>query len=702
MDIEALKRTFFLECEELLSASEENLDALGDGADQDAAVNALFRNFHSIKGGARAFELEGLGEFAHACESFLSLVRKGEIELTEEVKALLFDSVDGLNELVDAVHDDQLVVTARTKETLRKLRERAGLDQVAPSDEMPFEFTPVAAFETPADDAAPFRRYLITLVPAPGMLASSVDPLNLLRVIKTLGDADIQCDDTDLPELAALDPGHCYWRWTIELETAEPRDALDEIVEMVDDLATVTIALLTDPDVAAPGGRSLALQPPAAEPAAAPEALPPGPAAAPPEEKPIRGYSQANPPKTIRVEVPKLERLGNMVGELVITQAFLMRQAEGLSFDKHPDLFRALEVMSQHIRDLQDSSMALRAQPLKSVFSRFGHMLRDLEQATGKRVSLMTSGEETEIDKTVVERLNEPLTHLIRNAVDHGIEPAEARIAAGKPAEGRLRLTAEQRGSQVFIELSDDGGGINRERVREKAIERDLIAPDTILSDDEIDQLIFLPGFSTKDAVSELSGRGVGMDAVRQAIIDMGGRVFVRSEPGRGSRFLLTLPLSLAVLDAMIAEVGHQRFLIPVHNVRRTIRPVPAQIMRFDRDTAMVSLQGEMIRIIPLAKQFNLPDAIDDPCQGLLIVVDGTAEQQRVALLVDDLLGQEPVVVKSLERNYRKVPGIAAATILGDGRAALILDLLTLGGTGGRRGAADALAGSPMTAVGAA
>jgi two-component system chemotaxis sensor kinase CheA len=699
MDIEALKRTFFLECEELLGASEENLEALRDGADHESAVNALFRNVHSIKGGARAFELEALAEFAHACESFLARVRKGEVELSDEVLALLFDGVDGLNELVDAVHDDGLPPSPRTAETLGRLKTQAGLDAVAPVVEEPFEFKPVPAFQAAPVAATALRRYLITVAPGPRMLASDVDPLNILRGFKALGDADIQCDDTELPDLDALDPTICHWRWTIELETAEPRAAIDEIGEMVDDLAVITVIELVSPDAEMPGGRSLAVQPPPAEPAAAPEAPPPTATAKP--EKPIRPMSPPGVPKTIRVEVPKLERLGNMVGELVITQAFLMRQAEGLSFDRHPDLFRALETMSQHIRDLQDSSMALRAQPLKSVFSRFGHMLRDLEQATGKRVSLMTSGEETEIDKTVVERLNEPLTHLIRNAVDHGIEPAEERLAAGKPAEGRLSLTAEQRGSQVFIELSDDGAGINRERVRAKAVERGLIGPNATLSDDEIDQLIFLPGFSTKDAVSELSGRGVGMDAVRQTIVDMGGRVYVRSEPGRGSRFLLTLPLSLAVLDAMIAEVGHQRFLIPVHNVRRTIRPTPAQIMRFDRDTAMVSLHGEMIRIVPLAVQFNLPGAVEDPCQGLLIVVDGTAEQQRVALQVDDLLGQEPVVVKSLERNYRKVPGIAAATILGDGRAALILDLLTLGGTG-RHAAADGLPGATMTAVGAA
>jgi two-component system chemotaxis sensor kinase CheA len=694
MDLDALKQTFFLECEELLTSAEESLDALSRGADSEDAVNALFRYVHSIKGGARAFDLTKLADFSHAFESYMSCLRKGEQVVDEESVRLLFDAVDSLVELVQAARETRDTNNQRIEDALVTLRRKAGLDDAEPElspDADPFDFQPVPVFDQD-ERAAPIARRIfdIHFAPGPRMMASGVDPIIILRAIKSLGVADIICNLGDMPTLDQLDPNICTWAWSIRLETDESRDALDDIADMVNDLATISILeveagrdVLDDETgtaltVTADPAPVVSLDTTPAKPVAAQSAKPK-------TEKPGLTHA-ASAPKTVRVEVPKLERLGNMVGELVITQAFIMRQANRLSVDEHPDLFKALEEMSQHIRDLQDSSLALRAQPLKSVFSRFGHLLRDLEKSTGKRIILTESGEDTEIDKTVVERLNEPLTHLIRNAVDHGIEMPDQRIAAGKPPEGRIRLSAEQRGSQVFIELADDGAGIDRGRVRAKAVERGLIEIDQNLTDEEIDDLIFLPGFSTKDAVTDISGRGVGMDAVRQTIVEMGGRVLVRSEPGRGSRFLLTLPLSLAVLDAMITEVGGHRFLIPVHNVKRTIRPEAHQIIKLDRDGAMVSLHGELLRIISITTEFGIAGGETDPCHGLLIIVDGAVDQQRVALLVDDLLGQEPVVVKSLERNYRKVPGIAAATILGDGRAALILDLLTLGQGGRRRG----------------
>ncbi len=713
MNLDDLKQTFFLECDELLAAAEENLDALSQGADQSEAVNALFRHVHSIKGGARAFELEELGSFAHAFESYMSIQRKSDISLTDEAIGLLFDSVDALRDLVESARDGHPPQSQRIAPTYQTLCAKAEIVADPPPADDYADFVPVAIFDE--EIAGEFQStYQIEFAPGPKMIGSGVDPLLVIRSIKSLGDMSVTCDTSATPCLDDWQPDACSWKWLIILNTSQPKESLDDIVDMVSDLATISIDDLTPAPMDFPGDMTVAEFEPDASPvldlsvdgSSPPPAVtsnamahPASPRSAPSEKIEARNLQpQSVAPKTVRVEVPKLERLGNMVGELVITQAFLMRQASRLTFEQHPELFRALEEMSQHIRDLQDSSLALRAQPLKSVFSRFGHLLRDLEKATGKKINLTTTGEDTEIDKTVVERLNEPLTHLIRNAVDHGIESPEKRISVGKPSEGRIRLSAEQRGNQVFIELADDGGGINRERVRAKAIEKGLIATDLVLSDEEIDDLIFLPGFSTNEAVTDISGRGVGMDAVRQTILDMGGRVYVRSEPGRGSRFLLTLPLSLAVLDAMITIVGDQRFLIPVHNVRRSIRPERVQITRFDRDESMVSVNGEMLRIISIAREFSVPHAVNDPCQGLLIIVDGAGDQQRAALLVDDLLGQEPVVVKSLERNYRKVPGIAAATILGDGRAALILDLLTLGQSSGNpataRGRAElALAG---------
>jgi two-component system, chemotaxis family, sensor kinase CheA len=394
------------------------------------------------------------------------------------------------------------------------------------------------------------------------------------------------------------------------------------------------------------------------------------------------------PVPTVRVDVPKLERLGNMVGELIITQAFLARQAAGLDPEQHRSLFRALDEMSQHIRDLADAATSIRAQPLKVVFSRFGALIRDLEKATSKRIRLEVHGDSTEIDKTVVERLSEPLTHMIRNSIDHGIEPTEARIAAGKDPVGHLRLSAEQRGSQVVIQLADDGGGVNRERVLRKAIERGLVPAGAALSDEEIDDLIFLPGFSTADAVTSISGRGVGMDAVRQTITEMGGQVGLVSRPGQGTTFSLYLPLSLAILDAMVTVVARQYYLIPTGAIVESLRPTQASIVRMDAQAPMLSWRGAMIRILPLAREFAIAGAIEDPTACILVVIR-PAGSEMVALQVDDLIGQEPVVVKSLEKNYRKVPGLSGATILGDGRPALILDPLSLGSSLGRRRKAD-------------
>ena len=352
--------------------------------------------------------------------------------------------------------------------------------------------------------------------------------------------------------------------------------------------------------------------------------------------------------------------------------------------------------VEQGVSDLADAATSIRAQPLKVVFSRFGALVRDLEKVTSKRIRLEVHGDSTEIDKTVVERLSEPLTHMIRNSIDHGIEPTEARLAAGKDPVGHLRLSAEQRGSQVVIELSDDGAGVNRERVLKKAIERGLVAATATLSDEEIDGLIFLPGFSTVEAVTAVSGRGVGMDAVRETITEMGGQVGLVSRPGQGTTFSLYLPLSLAILDAMVTVVARQYYLIPIGAIVESLRPTADSLVQMDPQSRMLAWRGSMIRILSLAKEFSIAGAVEDPTQCILVVVR-PAGGEMIALQVDDLIGQEPVVVKSLEKNYRKIPGLSGATILGDGRPALILDPPSLGSAMARRRRQDTQA---LTAAG--
>lgn len=687
---ENLKRIFFLECDELLASAEQSVESLRSDSSPEDAINALFRSVHSIKGGAGAFGMDRLAKFAHAFESFMDLLRKARAELNETSLDLLFDGVDVLRMLVEESQHGTPAPPARYDAALSGLRQAAGLSD-EPEAESGHDLVPeidVPSMDAPV--AVPTRQYKIRFAPGPRLLEAGVDPLRILRAIKALGAVEMEADVSRVPDLAGFDPAICSFSWVVTLDTSAPRSDLDEICEMIDDLATVKIETAAEPEPEPePEPAPAPLPPPRSRAVSVPSA--PARASAPPEPAAAAAAAPARrekPTATVRVDVPKLERLGNMVGELIITQAFLARQAAGLDSDQHRNLFRALDEMSQHIRDLADAATSIRAQPLKVVFSRFGALIRDLEKATSKRIRLEVHGDSTEIDKTVVERLSEPLTHMIRNSVDHGIESTEARLAAGKDPVGHLRLSAEQRGAQVVIELADDGGGVNRERVLRKAIEKGLVDADASLSDEEIDQLIFLPGFSTVEAVTSISGRGVGMDAVRETITEMGGQVGLVSRPGQGTTFSLYLPLSLAILDAMVTVVARQYYLIPIGVIVESIRPPASAIVRMDEQSPMLSWRGSMIRILSLAKEFSIEGGVEDPTQAILVVIR-PAGAEMIAIQVDDLIGQEPVVVKSLEKNFRKVPGLSAATILGDGRPALILDPPTLGSSHPRRRRAE-------------
>ena len=374
--------------------------------------------------------------------------------------------------------------------------------------------------------------------------------------------------------------------------------------------------------------------------------------------------------QSIRIELGKLDTLIDAVGELVIAQAMMAQRlaSDGLAVTEELAMLEGLT------RDIQESAMAIRAQPIGSVFSRVPRILRELTASTGKHVRLEVSGESTELDKTVIERLGEPLTHLIRNAVDHGIEPADARLAAGKPAEGTLTLSAEHKSGRILIRIGDDGRGIDRDRVLGKAIEKGLVAPDAVLSKEEIDLLIFAPGFSTAAQITNVSGRGVGMDVVRQNVKDLGGRITIESEPGSGTTFTLTLPLTLAISDGMVVNVGDQTLVVPLANVVESLRPDPAEVKGLGAHRAMINVRGRFIPVVPLHLAVGAAGAVERPEQGVLIVVE-TEGAGRAALLVDAIVDQRQVVIKSLDTHYRSVEGVAGATILGDGRVALIVDV---------------------------
>ncbi|MCJ2184348.1 chemotaxis protein CheA, partial [Novosphingobium sp. 1949] len=374
--------------------------------------------------------------------------------------------------------------------------------------------------------------------------------------------------------------------------------------------------------------------------------------------------------QSIRIDLFKLDRLIDLVGELVIAQAMLVQRLDGASVNASEEL----SLLESLTRDIQESAMSIRAQPIASVFSRVPRILRDLASSTGKHVKLEVHGETTELDKTVIERLGEPLTHLIRNAVDHGIEKADVRIAAGKPPEGTLTLSAEHRSGRIVIAISDDGAGINREVVLAKAIEKGIVSPEAQLSAEEIDNLIFAPGFSTAAQISNISGRGVGMDVVRQNVKELGGRITIESTPGKGTAFILTMPLTLAISDGMIVNVGDQTMVVPLAHVVESLRPGEGDVKGLGSSRQMLNVRGQFIPVITLGSALGTASGATTPEEGVLIVVD-TESAGQAALLVDDIHDQRQFVIKSLATNFRPVEGVAGATILGDGRVALIVDV---------------------------
>ncbi|WP_066651427.1 MULTISPECIES: chemotaxis protein CheA [Sphingomonas] len=664
MTNEEIQAIFFIECDEALAAAEVALDRCRAGGADHETVNAIFRAVHSIKGGAGAFGFEALQAYTHGFETLLSDVRDGSVAVTEPLVALLLRALDLLGDHVAAVrHGSATPNDAALLAQLAAAQAGTLADEAsAPTDDFAFDLDAMLG-EITADIAAS-ADWSVTVRPHAGALANGGEPLLLLRELVALGGdkSAITIDEAAVPELGSFDPAEGYLCWTVTLPGSVERAAIEEIFDFVGDGCTVAIARAGEeapPSVApvsvnpAPPVRPVAI---AAEPAA--PAAPVSEAAAP-----ATGHS-------IRIDLAKLDRLIDAVGELVIAQAMMTQRLSNHGLGG----IEELAMLDGLTRDIQESAMAIRAQPIGSVFSRVPRILRELEASTGKKVRLELAGEATELDKTVIERLSEPLTHLIRNAVDHGIEPVADRVAAGKPPEGLLSLSAEHRSGRIVIRIADDGRGINRPRVQAKAVERGLIAADAVLSDEEIDNLIFAPGFSTAETLSNISGRGVGMDVVRQNVKELGGRISIESHPGRGSVFTLALPLTLAISDGMIVTVGDQTLVVPLAHVVESLRPEPRDVQHLGAGRAMLNVRGQFIPILPLEGPVGARGAIADPTQAVLIVVDTEAAGQA-ALLVDTICDQRQFVIKSLDTHYRPVDGVAGATILGNGRVALIIDV---------------------------
>jgi two-component system chemotaxis sensor kinase CheA len=655
--LEQFRKTYFEECAELLDALQSNLDSLANEAGDDETLHAIFRSVHSIKGGAGAFGFDGLVAFSHVFESLLDAMREHKVSSAPDVTQLLLRASDALTDIVNAARADRPLpadfasdIRSAMQDVLNGASEEPG---AAPVHN---EAAAVSA------DVSGEHQYRIRFTPHSEMLQKANEPLLLIRQLRKLGGLAIEADLSRLPPLSALDPEAAHISWTFVLESGAPQSAIHEVFEFVEDDCDLKIEMLAD----AAGKR--------AEP---PPAAAPGAAAAPVAAATEAAAPAPTPTQSIRVDVDKVDRLVNLVGELVITQAMLTEQGTLLPVDQYPAMLHGIEALAQSARELQESVMAIRAQPVKSVFARMPRVVRDLAATLHKEVRIVTSGEMTEIDKTVIEQLNDPLTHMIRNALDHGIESPDERVAAGKPRQGTIHLSAAQRSGRIVIEVSDDGRGLNREKVLAKAQDRGLVAPGANLADEEIDNLIFLPAFSTADVVSNISGRGVGMDVVKRNVQALGGRISVQSRFGHGSKFTLSLPLTLAVVDGMVVSVGKETFILPLTAIIESLRPQPNDIHPVVGRGDVLALRGEYLPLTYLHRCFSIDSAVKDPCQGIVIIVqrDGAG---LIGIVVDELLGQQQVVVKSLETNYDAVDGISGATILGNGRVALILDVAHL------------------------
>ncbi|MEI4471159.1 chemotaxis protein CheA [Frigidibacter sp. MR17.24] len=691
-----IRASFFVECEELLEALQDAMAAISDSLDQGGqpdgeTINVAFRAVHSIKGGAGAFGLKALVAYAHRFETVLDELRAGRMTLDPEGMKLIFAAADILADQVRLANADPAASPPGAEEALLALEGLTGGGGHAPEPEPEVDdFVPLGlSFDFGGIDAGPSStRWRLRFVPSAGLYRSGNEPLLLLRALATLGEAEIRCDLSRLPDFAAMDPEASYLGWDILLDTTAGRDEILEVFDFVEDLAEIELTEegpagdAPPPDPAgdplpdpAPAAESDATAPPGPGAAAVPDRAP-APAAPPAAAARAEGGG-AHPAETagatVRVDLERIDRLVNLVGELVINQAMLAQSVSEAGLGANSAVMSGLEAFMMLTRDIQDSVMMIRAQPVKPLFQRMARIVREASGAVGKEVRLRTEGEGTEVDKTVIERLADPLTHMIRNAVDHGLEKPETRVERGKTREGIITLSAQHRSGRVVIEVSDDGGGINRPRVREIAEQKGLIPPEAQLSDSEIDNLLFLPGFSTASEVSALSGRGVGMDVVKQAIQALGGRITILSEPGKGTRFSISLPLTLAVLDGMVVKVAGETLVIPLSSIVETATLAAGDIRMLGPESSVIHIRGGFVPLYDLGAElgYREPRASYVGCIVLLTAQD---DGSRAALVVEEIMEQRQVVIKGLQQGYGNIPGVAAATILGDGKIALILD----------------------------
>ncbi len=638
MDISDFYQTFFDEADELLADMEQHLLVLQPEAPDAEQLNAIFRAAHSIKGGAGTFGFSVLQETTHLMENLLDEARRGEMQLNTDIINLFLETKDIMQEQLDAYKQSQEPDAASFDYICQALRQLA----LEAKGEPPSAVTrlSVVAKSEPQDEQS--RSQLPRRIILSRLKAGEVDLLEEeLGHLTTLTDVVKGADS-----LSAILPG--------DIAEDDFTAVLCFVIE-ADQITFETVEV--SPKISTPPVLKLAA-----------EQAPTGRVE---REKTTRSSESTS----IRVAVEKVDQLINLVGELVITQSMLAQRSSELDPVNHGDLITSMGQLQRNARDLQESVMSIRMMPMEYVFSRYPRLVRDLAGKLGKQVELTLVGSSTELDKSLIERIIDPLTHLVRNSLDHGIELPEKRLAAGKNSVGNLILSAEHQGGNICIEVTDDGAGLNRERILAKAASQGLTVSEN-MSDDEVAMLIFAPGFSTAEQVTDVSGRGVGMDVVKRNIQEMGGHVEIQSKQGTGTTIRILLPLTLAILDGMSVRVADEVFILPLNAVMESLQPREADLHPLAGGERVLEVRGEYLPIVELWKVFNVAGAKTEATQGIVVILQSGG--RRYALLVDQLIGQHQVVVKNLESNYRKVPGISAATILGDGSVALIVDVSAL------------------------
>ncbi|MGR3541265.1 MAG: chemotaxis protein CheA [Hasllibacter sp.] len=642
MTEDELRNGFLSEAEEILSDVQDRLDALTGTTPGDEDVAALFRGMHSLKGGAAAFSLSTLIALAHAGEEVLDRRRSDPAALTARERAQLQRCADLLAAQVAAERGEAPPSADAIEEVI------AALGQAAPAAPPPPQgFEPVA-IASPLGNAPPApsaaRCWRVGFSPARDIYRTANEPILFLRALAELGEVTVRCRTADLPLLDGLDTDECYLAWEVEIATEAPRKAIEEVFDFVESVSDIFLEEIGPPT----GG----------------ECRPPDPV--------TPHVREAQAPATIRVDLDRVDLLMNQVGELVIAHSMLLQELGDAARSAHGRLGQQLSGLEMMIRDVQGSVMGIRAQPVKALFQRLARTVRETSADTGKPVALTTEGAATEIDKTLIERLAEPLTHLIRNAIDHGIEDPAGRRAAGKPAEGAIHLAARHAGGRVVIRVRDDGAGLDRDALRRRAEMAGQPLPPHA-ADEEVDALIFHPGLSTREAVTDLSGRGVGMSVVQEVVAANGGRITVASRPGQGTEFVIVLPLTLAVMDGLLVEAAGQTLVVPLDSVAETRTILPGEIHRAGPRSHVLRNRDSCVELIDLADALGFAPPAARQEERVALMIEGRAGE-RTAYLIDAVRDRRQIVIKALDGSVPAARGISGATILGDGGVALIVD----------------------------